>query len=104
PETVAGAALSLLRDIGVDVKTSARVSEVSGAGVQLAGGEFIPAELVVWAAGVKAPDFLRHLDGLETNKINQLVVEQTLQTTRDPNIFAIGDCAECPRPGFPGPV
>jgi NADH:ubiquinone reductase (H+-translocating) len=104
PEAVSGAALSLLRDIGVDVKTSARVSEVSGAGVQLAGGEFIPAELVVWAAGVKAPDLLTHLDGLETNKINQLVAGQSLQTTRDPDIFAIGDCAECPRPGFPGPV
>ena len=46
-------------------------------------GEIIPAELVVWAAGVKAPDFLKDLDGLETNRINQLVVRPTLQTTRD---------------------
>jgi NADH dehydrogenase len=36
--------------------------------------------------------------GLETNHINQLV-EPTLQTTRDPDIFAIGDCAACLRPG-----
>ena len=35
----------------------------------------------------------------ETNRINQLVVEPTLQTTRDPNIFAIGDCASCPKEG-----
>ena len=47
---------------------------------------------------------LRDLDGLETNRINQLVVDQTLQTTRDPNIFAVGDCAACPRPGSPLPV
>jgi NADH:ubiquinone reductase (H+-translocating) len=59
---------------------------------------------VVWAAGVKGPDFPKDLGGLETNKANQLVVKQTLQTTRDPNIFAIGDCAACPRPGFPDPV
>ena len=32
-----------------------------------------PAVLVVWAAGVKAPDVLRQLDGLEINRINQLV-------------------------------
>ena len=38
------------------------------------------------------------LDGLETNRLNQLVVHQTLQTTRDPNVFAIGDCASCPWP------
>ena len=62
----------------------------------------MPAELVVWAAGVKAPEFLKDLDGLETNRINQLVVVPTLQTTRDENIFAIGDCAACPWLGKPG--
>jgi NADH dehydrogenase len=56
----------------------------------------IAAELVVWAAGVKAPDLLRDLDGLEANRINQLVVRPTLQTTRDDAVFAIGDCAACP--------
>jgi NADH dehydrogenase len=104
PEPVSEAARQLLIDIGVEVRTSAKVGEVSAEGIKLADGEFVPAELVVWAAGVKAPEFLKQLDGLETNKINQLVVEQTLQTTRDPNIFAMGDCAECPRPGFPAPV
>jgi NADH dehydrogenase len=73
-------------------------------GVVLANGELIPSELVVWSAGVKAPDFLKDLDGLETNRINQLVVKDTLQTTRDPAIFAIGDCASCPREGSPTPV
>jgi NADH dehydrogenase len=68
----------------------------------LASGETIPAELIVWAAGVKAPDVLRNLDGLETNRINQLVVFPTLQTTRDENIFAIGDCAACPWVGKEG--
>ena len=60
---------------------------------------------MVWAAGIKAPDFLKDIGGLETNRINQLVVEPTLQTTRDPDIYAIGDCASCPRPegGFVPP-
>ena len=70
------------------MRTSARVAEVLPHGVRLASGEVIPAELVVWAAGVKAPDFLRDLDGLETNRINQLVVRPTLQTTRDDDVFA----------------
>ena len=61
--------------------------------MQLADGGFIPSELVVWAAGVKGPDVLRDLDGLEVSRTNQLVVTPTLQTTRDPDIFAIGDCA-----------
>jgi len=64
--------------------------------VRLADGRVVESELVVWAAGVNAPDFLKDLGGLETNRINQLVVKDTLQTTRDPDIFALGDCAACP--------
>jgi NADH dehydrogenase len=59
---------------------------------------------VVWAAGVRGPDVLRDLGGLEVNRANHLVTEPTLQTTRDPDIFAIGDCAACPREGFSAPV
>jgi NADH:ubiquinone reductase (H+-translocating) len=40
----------------------------------------------------------------EVNRANQLVVTTTLQTTRDPDIFAIGDCAACPQPGKATPV
>src|SRR5438552_5974282 len=102
PKRLADAASKLLAKLQVIVRTSARVAEVLPAGVRLASGETIPAELVVWAAGVKAPDFLKDLGGLETNRINQLVVLPTLQTTRDENIFAIGDCASCPWLGKDG--
>src|SRR5512144_2086667 len=102
PQRLSGAATRLLAKLNVIMRTSARVSEVLPEGVRLASGEIIPAELVVWAAGVKAPDFLKDLDGLETNRINQLVVLPTLQTTRDENIFAIGDCAACPWLGKDG--
>jgi NADH:ubiquinone reductase (H+-translocating) len=96
PERLAKAANRLLEKLGVQVRTSSRVKEVLPDGVRLESGEVVPAELVVWAAGVKAPEVLKDLDGLETNAINQLVVTPLLQTTRDPNVFAIGDCAACP--------
>jgi NADH:ubiquinone reductase (H+-translocating) len=104
PERVSDATLSLLKKLGVEVRTDARVAAVRADGVELAGGDFIPAELVVWAAGVRGPDVLSGLDGLEVNRANHLVTEPTLQTTRDPDIFAIGDCAACPREGFSAPV
>ena len=104
PERLSDAATELLRGLGVHVQTSARVAEVLPDGVKLANGQHIPAELVVWAAGVKAADFLKQVDGLETNRINQLVVLPTLQTTRDPNVFAIGDCASCPWEGHDSSV
>lgn len=98
PERLSEATKKLLDGLGVRVHTSARVAEVLPNGVRLADGRVIPAELVVWAAGVKAPDFLKDIAGLETNRINQLVVKATLQTTRDDRIFAIGDCAACEWP------
>jgi len=104
PERISVATRRLLDQMGVEVRTGAKVTEVAADGLRLADGSFVASELVVWAAGVKAPEALRHLDGLETNHINQLVVEPTLQTTRDPDVFAIGDCAACPRPGEPTPV
>ncbi|HET6518324.1 MAG TPA: NAD(P)/FAD-dependent oxidoreductase [Geminicoccaceae bacterium] len=104
PPRLSEATTLLLRDLGVDVLTGSRVTEVRRDGVHLANGHFVPSELVVWAAGVKGADFLRDLDGLEVNRINQLVVTPTLQTTRDPDVFAIGDCASCPREGHEAPV
>ena len=104
PERIAEATRKLLEQLGVEVRTGARVAEVRADGVVLADGAVIPSELVIWCAGVKAPDVLRDLDGLESNRINQLVVLPTLQTTRDADIFALGDCAACPRPCFAQPV
>ncbi|MGZ5791522.1 MAG: NAD(P)/FAD-dependent oxidoreductase [Croceibacterium sp.] len=96
PERLSKATEGLLRKLGVLVHTQAKVAEVLPDGVRLADGRIIPAELVVWAAGVKAPEVLKDLAGLESNRINQLLVGPTLQATRDENIFAFGDCAACP--------
>ena len=93
-----------LRKLNVQVFAGERVTEVSQKGVHTHSGRFYPSELVVWAAGIKAPEFLKQLDGLETNRINQLVVKQTLQTTLDDSIFAFGDCAACPWIGHDGNV
>jgi NADH dehydrogenase len=98
PERVSAAAQTLLVDLGVEVIANAKVEEVFSDKLRLADGVEIPAELIVWAAGVKAPDFLHEIGGLESNRANQLVVLPTLQTTRDSHIFAMGDCAACPWP------
>ncbi|MBO0766614.1 MAG: NAD(P)/FAD-dependent oxidoreductase, partial [Hyphomicrobiaceae bacterium] len=104
PERLSEGAGRLLDNLKVQVHTGVPVTEVTADGVTLANGKLIPAELVVWAAGIKSPDLLKDIAGLETNKLNQLVVRPTLQTTRDDAIFAIGDCAACPWPGHNGTV
>ncbi|KHT30005.1 MULTISPECIES: NAD(P)/FAD-dependent oxidoreductase [Pectobacterium] len=99
PPRISAAAHHELNNIGVRVLTKTMVTSAERGGLNTKDGEFIEADLMVWAAGIKAPDAMKEIAGLETNRINQLVVEPTLQTTRDPNIFAIGDCASCPQEG-----
>jgi NADH dehydrogenase len=93
PEELAMAAHKELEALGVRVLTNTAVVEATGEGMITKSGEFIAADLRVWAAGVKGPEILKEVAGLETTRANQLVVTPTLQTTRDERIFAIGDCA-----------
>lgn len=102
PERISQPVRSTLEKLGVRVLTGSAVRQISADGLHTANDEFIPARLKVWAAGIRAPGFLKDLDGLESNRINQLVVLPTLQTTRDTDIFALGDCAACPLPGEEG--
>jgi NADH dehydrogenase len=104
PARLSSEVMTLLSKIGVEVRVKARVTEVRADGVQLADGGFIPSELVVWAAGVKGAGFLKDLGGLETTRNNQLVVTPTLQTTRDPDVFAMGDCAYLVEQGSDTPI
>ncbi|MBD8616386.1 NAD(P)/FAD-dependent oxidoreductase [Pseudomonas putida] len=99
PERISQPVHQTLEKLGVTVLTNAAVSEVTAESLLTSSGQVIPASLKVWAAGIRAPGFLKDIDGLETNRINQLVVRPTLQTTRDDDIFAFGDCAACPQPG-----
>lgn len=92
PEKLAQAAHKELEVLGVRVCTNTPVVEATPDGMVTQSGEFIAADLRVWAAGVKGPDLLKDL-GLEITRSNQLVVKPTLQTTHDDRILAIGDCA-----------
>ena len=104
PERLQTATASELRALGIEIHTEQQVARVTAEGVHTRNGALIPADLTVWTAGVKGPPWLADLDGLEVNRLGQLVVEPTLQTTRDDAIFALGDCAACPQPGRERPV
>jgi NADH:ubiquinone reductase (H+-translocating) len=104
PDDLSEAATEELRSLGVDVRVNAQVEEVTPYGMKIKGGETITGDLKIWAAGVKAPEFLKNIAGLETTRNDQLVVRPTMQTTRDDRIFAIGDCAFFKPDGADRPV
>lgn len=93
PEKVSDAALDLLRQRAVTVVTGTRVTAIDATSVR-AGETVYPAQIVVWAAGIKAPDFLQTL-GLPTVKSGQLDVDGTLAVKGFDHIYALGDCAAC---------
>ncbi|MBW4935150.1 NAD(P)/FAD-dependent oxidoreductase [Marinobacter sp. F4206] len=103
PSRLSAAASRELENQHIKVLTGQPVSEVRNGAIVMKDGTELPSEMTIWAAGIKAPAFLAEL-GLEANKGNQLVVNQTLQTTQDDDIYAFGDCAACPQPGSDRPV
>ncbi|MBV0931885.1 NAD(P)/FAD-dependent oxidoreductase [Marinobacterium weihaiense] len=104
PDRISLAARQELEKLGVQVRQDTRIVSVDAAGLNTDTGEVIEADLKVWAAGIRAPEFVTRLDGLETNRLNQLVVRPDLSTTLDERIFALGDCAACARTDGEGNV
>lgn len=103
-EELAITAQNELGALGVDVRISTQVTEMSKGKVQVKDGDPVDADLIVWTAGVKASDAAREMSDLEVARGNQFVVRSTLQTTKDDKIFAIGDCCSCTLPGEERPV
>ena len=62
----------------------------------------IAADLIVWAAGVKAAP-TNTAYGLETNRTHQFVVNDRLEASA-PDIWALGDCAAAPWAGKDGKI
>ncbi|MDR5882081.1 FAD-dependent oxidoreductase [Caballeronia sp. LZ032] len=93
PPNISASSETLLTRMGFSVLTQTRVTGATADGFLHGSGDLVPADLMVWAAGVKAPEFLAGLAGLETTHSNQLVTRATLQASRDDQIFALGDCS-----------
>ncbi|KWU26824.1 MULTISPECIES: NAD(P)/FAD-dependent oxidoreductase [Burkholderia] len=104
PPRISASAQRRLEQIGFRVLTSTRVTSADANGFHYGDGSFAEADLMVWAAGVKAPDFMQGLGGLDTNRANQIVVSPTLQASGDEHVFAIGDCASLQLEGQERPL
>lgn len=93
PEKVSAAALNELGKLGADVKLNTQVAKAEPNVFITTDDSRIEADILLWAAGIVVPKFMSEIEGLEANRINQVIVNKHLQTTNDENIYAIGDCA-----------
>ena len=93
-EKVSDAAARLLEQRHVRLVTGCKVARIDADGLEDDTGNRYPADLCVWAAGIKAPDFLATL-GLPTGKGGAIEVDAQLRVKGHPDIHALGDCAAC---------
>jgi NADH:ubiquinone reductase (H+-translocating) len=94
PEDLSASALKQLADLGVEVRTSVRATNLSEAGLQV-GNEFIPCRVKIWAAGNTA-SFVGKTLRTEIDRVGRVMVENDLTIAGHPEVQVIGDLANFP--------
>ena len=98
PRRLAAYALERLRRMGVEVRLNAAVSRIEADAVHLKDGTVIPAETVVWTAGVRGERSAAAW-GLPVDRSGRVPVEPTLQLAGHPEVYAVGDLARFEQDG-----
>ena len=98
PERIATSAKRELLKLGVNVRENTQVKAATEYGFITNEDENINANIMLWAAGVKAPDFIKELGIFELTRSNQILVNQFLQSSVDDSIFVLGDCCAFTQP------
>ncbi|GAB3666982.1 nitrite reductase large subunit NirB [Actinocorallia lasiicapitis] len=87
-----------IEGLGMDVHAGTPMARLAARGdgavgtVELADGRSIPAEVVVFSAGIRPRDELARACGLDVGERGGIVVNEACRTS-DPAIFAVGECA-----------
>ena len=97
-------AMEQLARLGVDVRLNAAVEEASGEGLG-AGGDWLPARIRVWAAGIESSDLVRDLPG-EHDPSGRVEVDAHLTLPGQEEVYVLGDAGlyEDPRHGHLPPT
>ena len=91
PEHLSVAAKRSLEKLGVQVKVNSRVTKCEAGSVTI-GERRVPAETVIWAAGVKASPAAAWL-GAEADRAGRVKVAPDYSVPNHSNVFVIGDTA-----------
>lgn len=94
PERVSASAARLLDERAIRVVTNCRVTQIDAHQVIDKDGNVYPSDICVWAAGIRAPEFLGSL-GLPTTKGGAIEVDSHLRVKGVEGVYALGDCAAC---------
>jgi NADH:quinone reductase (non-electrogenic) len=91
PPDLSGSARKQLTDLGVEVRTNTRATNLTEAGVHI-GDEFIPCRVKIWAAGNNA-SFVGKTLGVPADRAGRVIVNEDLTVPGHPEVQVIGDLA-----------
>ncbi len=95
PEDLSASAERQLKEMGVEVRTNAMVTNIEAGAVSV-GKEKIPASVILWGAGVSASPLGKML-GVPVDKAGRVIVERDLTVPGHPEVFVTGDLASARR-------
>jgi NADH dehydrogenase FAD-containing subunit len=87
-----------LERLGVEIRSGAKVIEVSPEGPRLADGSLVEAATTVWTTGFRVPALAARA-GLAVNSDGRVLTDATLRSVSHPDIYAAGDAAVIAGPG-----
>src|SRR6266496_2661012 len=91
PEDLRASAMKQLRDLGVEIRTGVRATDLTEDGLKV-GNEFIPCRVKIWAAGNNA-SFVGKTLGISVDRVGRVVVKDDLTIPGHPEVQVIGDLA-----------
>ncbi len=86
-----------LQYMGIEVRLKSRVTRVGDDFVEINGTESVPADTLIWVAGVVANPRITELD-VERDDIGRVLVNDYLEVPEAPGVYAVGDCAHFKNP------
>lgn len=101
PQELAAYSEGVLRSDGIDVRVDVGVSKVEPDALTLSNGEVLPAGLLIWDTGIVPNPLVEGFDCAKGKK-GGIAVDSAFRVVDRPGIWAIGDCAEIPKPDGSG--
>jgi len=91
PEDLRTSAMKQLQDLGVEIRTGVRATDLTEAGLRV-GDEFIPCRVKIWAEGNTA-SFVGKSLGVPVDRFGRVIVKDDLTIPGHPEVQVIGDLA-----------
>jgi NADH dehydrogenase len=101
PPDLASFAQQQLADRGVEILLNTKVTRAGDGFVELEGGRRIATHTLIWAGGVTPNPIVEKLD-CKKGKHGGIVVDACCRVPDHPGVWAVGDCAEIPKPDGKG--